>query len=74
MPPYVKVVDPSTLIIPLLPPRAIPLLELSVKSAVDCKAPPFRIKRPAVTDPGAAPRPLSAAMLIVPAEIVVVPV
>ena len=44
MPPNVKVVDPSTLIIPLLPPRAIPLLELSVKSAVDCKAPPFKIK------------------------------
>ena len=62
------------MIVPLLTPKAIPLLELSVKSAVDCKAPPFNVKWPAVAEPGTAPRPLSAAILMVPPEIVVVPV
>ena len=54
-------------------PRAIPLFELSVKSAVDCNVPPFKVKWPAVAEPGVAPNPLSALILIVPALIVVDP-
>ena len=54
-------------------PRAIPLFELSVKSAEECNVPPFNVKCPAVAEPGAAPNPLSALILIVPALIVVHP-
>ena len=54
-------------------PRAIPRFELSVKSAEECNVPPFNVKCPAVADPGAAPNPLSAPILIVPALIVVDP-
>ena len=64
IPPYVKVVDASTFIVPWLEPRAMPLFELSVKSAVDCKVPPFNVKCPAVAEPGADPNPLSALILI----------
>ena len=52
-------------------PRAIPRFELSVKSAVEFNVPPFNVKCPAVAEPGAAPNPLSALILIVPAFIVV---
>ena len=48
-------------------------MALRVKSAVDCKIPPFNVKCPAVAVPGAAPKPLSALILIVPPLIVVVP-
>ena len=48
-------------------------MELSIKSAVECKVPPFNVKCPAVAEPGAAPNPLSAPILIVPALIVVDP-
>ena len=48
-------------------------MELSVKSAVDCKVPPFKIKCPAVADPGTAPKLLSALILNVPPRIAVVP-
>ena len=41
-------------------PRAIPRFELSVKSAEECKVPPFNVKCPAVAEPGADPNPLSA--------------
>ena len=51
----------------------MPLFELSVKSAEECKVPPFNVKCPAVADPGADPKPLSALILIVPALIVVDP-
>jgi hypothetical protein len=44
-----------------------------VKSAEDCNVPPFKVRWPAVADPGADPKPLSALMLIVPEFIVVVP-
>ena len=46
----------------------------SVKSAVDCNVPPFKVKWPAVAEPGAAPKPVSELILIVPEFIVVVPV
>ena len=49
----------------------MPRFELSVKSAVDSKVPPFNVKLPAVGEPGAAPNPLSAPILIVHAFIVV---
>ena len=52
-------------------PRAIPRFELSVKSAEVCKVPPFNVRCPAVTEPGADPNPLSVPILIVPALIVV---
>ena len=48
-------------------------MELSGKLVVDCKVPPFKIKCPAVADPGADPKPLSALILIAPPLIVVVP-
>ena len=48
-------------------------MELRVKSAVDCNVPPFNVRWPAVGDPGADPKPLSALILIVPPLIVVVP-
>ena len=54
-------------------PRAIPRFELSVKSAEECKVPPFNVRCPAVTEPGADPNPLSALTLRVPALIVVDP-
>ena len=52
----------------------MPLFELSVKSAEECKVPPFNVKCPAVAEPGAAPNPLSALILMVPPFIVVEPV
>ena len=73
IPPYVKVLDPSTFIVPWLVPRAIPRFELSVKSAEECNVPPFNVKWPAEAEPGADPKPLSALILIVPALIVVEP-
>ena len=51
----------------------MPRFELSVKSAVDSKVPPFNVKWPAVGEPGAAPKPLSALILTLPAVIVVDP-
>ena len=69
----VKVVPVSTLKVPWLVPRAMPLFELSVKSAEECNVPPFNVRCPAVAEPGAAPNPLSALILIVPALIVVDP-
>ena len=51
----------------------MPRLALSVKVAVFASVPPLIVRTPGVAEPGAAPRPLSAAMLSVPALIVVVP-
>ena len=48
-------------------------MELSVKLVVDCNVPPFKIKCPAVTEPGTAPKLLSALILSVPPRIAVVP-
>ena len=73
MPATVKVVPELTLNVPWLEPNATPLLAFIVKSAVDCNVPPFKVRWPAVADPGADPKPLSALMLIVPEFIVVVP-
>ena len=73
IPPWLRVLDPSTFIVPWLVPRAMPRFELSVKSAEECNVPPFNVKCPAVAEPGAAPNPLSALILIVPALIVVDP-
>ena len=47
---------------------------LSVKVDVASNWPPFRVKLPAVTDPGTVPRLLSLLILSVPPVIVVVPV
>jgi hypothetical protein len=44
-----------------------------VKSAEDCNVPPFKVKWPAVVEPGADPKPLSALIIIVQEFIVVVP-
>ena len=44
IPPYVKVVPELTSIIPLLAPRAIPRFVFNVKSAVDSKVPPFKVR------------------------------
>ena len=53
----------------------MPRFEFNVKSAVVAsKVPPFNVKWPADGEPGAAPKPLSALILSLPAEIVVTPV
>ena len=48
-------------------------MALSVKVSVADKVPPFNVSCVATTDPGAAPKPASAAIEIVPPLIVVVP-
>ena len=54
---------------PLLAPNVIPLLVFKVKLEVDCNIPPLIVRWSAVVDPGAAPNPLSALTLRVPALI-----
>ena len=52
----------------------MPLFTLKVKVDELFRVPPFKVKCPAVAELGAAPKPESAAILIVPAVIEVAPV
>ena len=51
----------------------MPLFVLKVKLAVDRNVPPFKVKWPDEAEPGVAPSPFSALILMVPAFIVVDP-
>ena len=66
-------VDEFVLSVPA-PVNVIPRFVLNIISAVVFKVPPLNVILAAVADPGVAPRLLSALMLNVPAEIVVIPV
>jgi len=63
----------ATSMVPPDAPRLMPRLALSVKLAVVAIVPPLRVSEPAVAEPGAVPRLVSAEMLSVPALTVVVP-
>ena len=57
-----------------VPVKAMPRFELMVVEAVTSSVPPPKVSWPAVGEPGAVPRSLSAPMLSVPAVTVVAPV
>ena len=65
-------VEASVLIVPF-PVKVIPLLVPRVISAVVCNVPPLKIILSASADPGVAPSALAFVILMVPAEMVVVP-
>ena len=57
----------------MLEPRDISRFGFSVKLAFASNVPPFKVRCPAVGEPGTAPKPLSTLILIVPPLIVVEP-
>jgi len=73
MPPIVRVVAAFVLRVPA-PVRAMPRSGSRVIVAVVLRVPPLKTSWPGVGTAGGVPRPLSAAMTIVPALIVVAPV